>query len=250
VAVDGSGNVYVAGSSDATWGSPVRAFTSPNDAFVAKIPQTPTAAPDGSISGRIVDDKGNPVEGVVIRLDGTQNRKTITDANGNYTFDNVETNGFYTVTPSRVNYNFNPFNRSISKVGTKAEAAFRGASTGHHANPLDIAEYFVRQQYVDILGREPEEGGFNYWSDQILACNGDADCIRSRAVSVAAAFFIEQEAQQTGSGRKPTVLANRRLFIRGFIESARRVFAHVQYGFFDHSASRKSLDNLRRWHQP
>ena len=27
IAVDGSGNVYVAGRSDATWGSPVRAYT-------------------------------------------------------------------------------------------------------------------------------------------------------------------------------------------------------------------------------
>jgi hypothetical protein len=37
VAVDGSGNVYVAGSSSATWGSPVHAFTSGEDAFAAKL---------------------------------------------------------------------------------------------------------------------------------------------------------------------------------------------------------------------
>ena len=38
IAVDGSGNVYVSGSSDATWGSPVRAFTAgDNDAFAAKL---------------------------------------------------------------------------------------------------------------------------------------------------------------------------------------------------------------------
>jgi protocatechuate 3,4-dioxygenase beta subunit len=36
-AVDGSGNVYVAGGSGATWGTPIRAFTSSNDAFVAKL---------------------------------------------------------------------------------------------------------------------------------------------------------------------------------------------------------------------
>ena len=28
---------------------------------------------------------------------------------------------------------------------------------GDNANPLDTAEYFVRQQYVDVLGREPDE---------------------------------------------------------------------------------------------
>jgi len=39
---------------------------------------------------RITDGQGNPVEGAVIRLEGTQSRKFITDANGVYRFDNVE----------------------------------------------------------------------------------------------------------------------------------------------------------------
>src|SRR5439155_638026 len=40
IAVDGSGNVYVAGYSNASWGSPVRAYISSFfDAFVAKITQ-------------------------------------------------------------------------------------------------------------------------------------------------------------------------------------------------------------------
>jgi hypothetical protein len=37
VAVDMSGNVYVAGQSNETWGSPVRAFSGLNDAFAAKV---------------------------------------------------------------------------------------------------------------------------------------------------------------------------------------------------------------------
>ena len=35
--MDGSGNVYVAGDSNATWGSPVRAYTAGLDAFAAKL---------------------------------------------------------------------------------------------------------------------------------------------------------------------------------------------------------------------
>jgi hypothetical protein len=35
--VDGSGNIYVVGSSTATWGSPVDAYVGGNDAFVAKL---------------------------------------------------------------------------------------------------------------------------------------------------------------------------------------------------------------------
>ncbi len=37
VAVDGSGNIYLGGNSAATWGSPVRAYTSGTDGFVTKI---------------------------------------------------------------------------------------------------------------------------------------------------------------------------------------------------------------------
>jgi hypothetical protein len=37
IAVDIAGNAYIAGSSTASWGSPVRAYTDQNDAFVAKL---------------------------------------------------------------------------------------------------------------------------------------------------------------------------------------------------------------------
>jgi len=134
----------------------------------------------------------------VISLSGSQSRKTITDSNGNYRFDNIETNGFYTVTPSRANYSFSPANRSFSLIGNRTDAAFTAVSSADAANPLDTAEYFVRQLYVDFLGREPDEGGFNYWSDRILECDGDTNCVASRRRDVAAAFFISNEFQNSG----------------------------------------------------
>jgi Carboxypeptidase regulatory-like domain/Domain of unknown function (DUF4214) len=159
---------------------------------------SPTANPT-TVSGQITNNEGLPVVGAVVNLSGGQTRKTITDANGNYSFANVTGGDFYTVTPARANYSFSPANRSFSQLGNLTDAAFTGTSSGDNANPLDTPEYFVRQQYVDVLSREPDEGGFNYWSDQILACNGDARCVNARRRDVAAAFFIEQEAQQTGS---------------------------------------------------
>ena len=138
------------------------------------------SATGGVVTGRIVDHNGVPVEGAVVRLGGTQNRKFITDANGFYRFDNVETNGFYTVTPSRANYTFSPSVRSFSQIGETTEAAFGATLTsGGFVNPLDTPEYFVRQHYLDFLGREPDEAGFNFWSDQILECGNDNELHRA-----------------------------------------------------------------------
>jgi len=172
----------------------------------------PTSS-NGVVSGRLITSGAANIEGAVVNLSGTQNRKTISDASGNYRFDNVLTNNPYTVTPSRANYTFNPFNRSFAQVGNNTDASFTGTFTSDALNPLDTPEYFVRQQYVDVLGREPDEGGFNYWSDKILACAGNAVCVNTRRRDVGAAFFIEQEFQLTGSfiydaysaalGRKP-----------------------------------------------
>lgn len=173
---------------------------------------TPTAA-NSTISGTIADDSGAPVAGVVVNLSGAQNRKTITKAKGLYYFDNVESTGFYTVTPSRANYSFSPALRSFNQLGNHTDADFNASRAGDSTNPLDTAEFFVRQQYVDILGREPDEGGFNYWSNEINRCGSDAGCVNARQRDIAAAFFIEQEFQQSGSyiynlysgglGRKP-----------------------------------------------
>ena len=84
-----------------------------------------------------------------------------------------------------------------------------------NANPIDVAQFFVRQHYLDFLGRDADPGGLDYWTNLIANCpKDDAQCINTRRVSVSAAFFIEQEFQDTGSfvyrfykasyGSKPT----------------------------------------------
>ncbi len=163
-----------------------------------QVAASPTAA-TATIGGQVMSGDGTPISGVIIYLTGTQTRKTITDSYGNYAFDRVETNGFYSVTLERANYLFSPAARPFNQLAAHTDASFTGVFTGELRNPLDTPEYFVRQQYVDLLGREPDEGGFNYWSDRIIECGGNAECLRSRRTGVAAAFFVEQEFQQTGS---------------------------------------------------
>ncbi|MDQ1636726.1 MAG: hypothetical protein QOF62_65, partial [Pyrinomonadaceae bacterium] len=117
----------------------------------------------------------------------------------NYSFANVETTGFYTVRATRANYSFSPQERSFSQLGNQTEAAFTATATSTTtSNPVDTAEYFVRQHYLDFLGREPEESGFNFWSDQILGCGSDAACAEVKRINVSAAYFLSIEFQETG----------------------------------------------------
>src|SRR6266850_688604 len=118
--------------------------------WYATLGATPTAA-DGNISGLIADSNGIPVAGVAIRMSGNQSRVTITDAAGKYSFDNVETNGFYTIAPARANYVFSPASRSFSLLGVHTEASFTAVANGDHSNAIDTTEFFVRQQYLDFL---------------------------------------------------------------------------------------------------
>ena len=165
--------------------------------FSAAVATTATlTAANASVTGRISDSYGNAIAGVSIRLNGTQTRLTITDSNGNYSFDGVETNGIYTVTPSRANYLFNPANRSFSSLGAHTEASFTGNANGDHANAIDTTEFFVRQQYLDFLGREPDPPGFNGWMNTLTNCAaGDASCDR---IHVSQMFYQSPEFQERG----------------------------------------------------
>ena len=156
-----------------------------------------TAQPS-DVLGRIVDTGGNPVEGVAIKMSGTQSRLTITDSQGNFRFANVAINGSYTVTPSRVNFTFSPALRSFIHSGTHTDASFTATLAATGLNPLDTSEYFVRQQYVDFLSREPDESGFTFWVNQVESCGVDANCREVRRINVSAAFFLSIELQQTG----------------------------------------------------
>ena len=96
------------------------------------------------------------------------------------------------------------------QLGSPTGGAFRGTpyfvtlsiedndSLAPTTNPTDDARSFVRQHYADFLNRVPDQGGLDYWSEQITSCGTEAACLRERRIAVSAAFFVEQEFQQTG----------------------------------------------------
>ena len=65
-------------------------------------------------------------------------------------------------------------------------------------NPIDTPGSFVRTQYLDFLNREPDQSGFDFWTNQIISCGLDQPCIQQRRINVSAAFFLSAEFQQTG----------------------------------------------------
>jgi hypothetical protein len=111
-----------------------------------------------------------------------------------------------------------------------------GAAT---SNPIDESQFFVRQHYLDFLGREPDASGFQFWTDEIEQCGSDAQCREVKRINVSAAFFLSIEFQETGFyviraqrvafGRK-TADINERLTYREFIRAARSVGEGVVVG--------------------
>src|SRR5436309_14865561 len=65
-------------------------------------------------------------------------------------------------------------------------------------NPIDCADFFVRQHYRDFLNREPDDAGLAFWTNEITSCGADAQCIEAKRINVSAAHFLSIEFQQTG----------------------------------------------------
>src|SRR5215204_1822074 len=63
---------------------------------------------------------------------------------------------------------------------------------------IDYEPFFVRQQYRDFLGREPDEAGQAFWTQEIEKCMGDAVCREVKRINVSGAFFLSIEFQETG----------------------------------------------------
>jgi len=107
-------------------------------------------------------------------------------------------------------------------------------------NQINDAQFFVRQHYLDFLNRNPDSGGLDYWTGQIMQCANSDSCIKTQRITVSAAFFIEQEFQDTGSyvyrfykasyGRRPTnaeFVADRAMVVGGSdLEAKKQAFAN------------------------
>jgi Calx-beta domain len=69
-------------------------------------------------------------------------------------------------------------------------------------NPIDGVEFFVRQQYIDFLGRLPDTIGFENWTKTLGNCPnggfGEFDNPTCDRVHVSSGFFLSEEFQGRG----------------------------------------------------
>jgi RHS repeat-associated protein len=65
-------------------------------------------------------------------------------------------------------------------------------------NPIDQSPFYVRQQYLDFLNREPDSSGFAFWQNEIEVCGADVACREVKRINTSAAFYLSIEFQNTG----------------------------------------------------
>ena len=94
------------------------------------------------------------------------------------------------------NQTFCPFSiNEITSFVNQNSSCLTNAPAG---NPIDGADFFVRQHYQDFLNRTPDASGLAFWTNEITSCGNNQACIDNKRVNVSAAFFISIEFQQTG----------------------------------------------------
>ena len=86
-----------------------------------------------------------------------------------------------------------------ASLGTPASAVLTISSNDSGTSqPIDGAQFFVRQHYHDFLNREPDASGLAFWTNEITSCGSDPQCIEIKRINVSAAFFLSIEFQNTG----------------------------------------------------
>ncbi|HEX8473043.1 MAG TPA: carboxypeptidase regulatory-like domain-containing protein [Pyrinomonadaceae bacterium] len=80
-----------------------------------------------SIAGRIANASGAALANATVTLSGAQNKTATTNADGRYSFDELQPVGTYVVAVSKNNYSFNIANRTFNGLNTDQTADFTGA---------------------------------------------------------------------------------------------------------------------------
>jgi Metallo-peptidase family M12B Reprolysin-like/Calx-beta domain/Domain of unknown function (DUF4214) len=80
---------------------------------------------------------------------------------------------------------------------SSATITIQDNETVNGANPIDGTDFFIRQQYIDFLGREPDPAGLAGWRNVLNNCGTTVPPPCDR-IEVSAGFFRSEEFQSRG----------------------------------------------------
>jgi N-acetylneuraminic acid mutarotase len=96
------------------------------------------------------------------------------------------------------NFTITLSNASGASLGSPntATVTINDNETSNGPNPIEEVPFFVRQQYLDFLNREPDPAGYVAWQEVISSCPpSDSTCDR---IHVSSSFFRSPEFQGRG----------------------------------------------------
>jgi subtilisin family serine protease len=150
------------------------------------------------VGGRVVDQFNNAVGGVAItrtRANSSQVLTTVTQPVGSFVFNEPATMGeTITLTAAKPGLRLSPASIVFTLSGPPPGIEFTAAP----ANPIDVSDFFVKQQYLDFLNRPADQSGLDFWVGNFTPCGSNAQCIDAKRINVTAAFFLSIEFQDTG----------------------------------------------------
>jgi hypothetical protein len=240
IAVDAAGNTYVVGTTSSNNFPTANAFqatrSGSNDAFFTKL-GVPSAATTINLSQSYsVVNESSPGAQIIVNRNGDLSGAssidyTTADSSGlnncNYQGSEASSRCDYETTIGTLRFGAGESSKTITvpivddayhegnetftinlsnPVGatlnplSSATIAINDNDPVNGPNPIDQANFFVRQHYIDFLNREPDAGGLAFWSNQITECQQPgATCNATvRRINVSAAFFLSIEFQETG----------------------------------------------------
>ena len=85
-------------------------------------------------------------------------------------------------------------------TGNNVNPSWQPLSPDSSPNPIDRGDFFVRQQYLDFLGREAEPAGLQFYMDILNGCHpADTECIKYTRGALSANFFRSPEFGRKGA---------------------------------------------------
>lgn len=103
------------------------------------------------------------------------------------------------VTPAQVPTNELPFFMITSLREDTEKNCNEAPPINLFPNPIDVAEFYVAQHYLDFLNRVADPDGLAFWTSGITQCGSNIPCIEDKRVHTSLAFFLSIEYQERGA---------------------------------------------------